>query len=124
MRHGSLELTMGCYTDPRLLDTAGALDALPALPLGGGEGDREAAQATGTDAWRSRALAPTLAPTTDNWGQAGSTSVRPNTTDHWGGSSLSGIPVISRGRLTKGGKVEPTGIEPVTSALRTLRSPS
>ncbi|NOT01124.1 MAG: site-specific integrase [Phycisphaerales bacterium] len=33
MRHGSLDLTMNTYTDPRLLDVAGALDVLPDLPL-------------------------------------------------------------------------------------------
>ena len=33
MRHSSIDLTMNTYTDPRLLDVAGALDALPALPL-------------------------------------------------------------------------------------------
>ncbi len=32
LRHSSLELTMQHYTDPRLLDVAGALAALPALP--------------------------------------------------------------------------------------------
>lgn len=32
MRHSTPELTMNTYTDPRLLDVAGALDALPALP--------------------------------------------------------------------------------------------
>jgi hypothetical protein len=33
MRHSDIKLTMGVYTDPKLLDVAGALDALPALPL-------------------------------------------------------------------------------------------
>ena len=32
MRHSSLDLTMNIYTDPQLLDVAGALDALPELP--------------------------------------------------------------------------------------------
>ena len=35
MRHGSLDLTMNTYTDPVLLDIAGALNALPDLPLDG-----------------------------------------------------------------------------------------
>lgn len=35
MRHSSIDLTMNVYTDPRLLDVAGALDALPDLPLDG-----------------------------------------------------------------------------------------
>jgi len=29
MRHSSLDLTMNVYTDPRLLDVGGAVDALP-----------------------------------------------------------------------------------------------
>jgi hypothetical protein len=33
MRHSSLDLTMNVYTDPSLLDVAGALEALPALLL-------------------------------------------------------------------------------------------
>ena len=35
MRHSSIDLTMNVYTDPQLLDVAGALDALPKLPLAG-----------------------------------------------------------------------------------------
>jgi len=34
MRHSSLDLTMNVYTDPELLDVAGAVEALPGLPLG------------------------------------------------------------------------------------------
>ena len=59
MRHGSIDLTMRTYTDPRLLDVAGALDALPGLPLDGGE-KTEGQQATGT--CDDRPLAPVLAP--------------------------------------------------------------
>ena len=35
MRHSQIELTMNLYTDPVLLDVAGAVEALPSL-LGGG----------------------------------------------------------------------------------------
>jgi len=35
MRHKSIDMTMRVYTDPRLLDVAGALRALPELPLEG-----------------------------------------------------------------------------------------
>jgi hypothetical protein len=31
MRHSSLELTMNVYTDPALLDVAGAVEAFPAF---------------------------------------------------------------------------------------------
>ena len=33
MRHSTLDLTMNVYTDPRLLDVQGAVEALPSLPL-------------------------------------------------------------------------------------------
>lgn len=59
MRHSTLELTMNTYTDPRLLDVAGALSALPDLPLDdGSKPDRM--KATGTDAGSS--LVPMLVP--------------------------------------------------------------
>ncbi len=47
LRHSSIDLTMNVYTDPRLLDVHGALDALPSLPLDDGK-DLERAKATGT----------------------------------------------------------------------------
>jgi len=31
MRHSSIDLTMNVYTDPRLLDVAGAMETLPEL---------------------------------------------------------------------------------------------
>ena len=41
MRHSSLDLTMNVYTDPTLLDVAGALASLPELSLGSiGKGER------------------------------------------------------------------------------------
>jgi len=60
MRHSDIRLTMQTYTDPKLLDVRGALDALPALPLTYGQ--PEAAKATGTVAFR---FAPGFAPTHD-----------------------------------------------------------
>lgn len=41
MRHSDIRLTLGTYTDPRLLDVAGALDALPRM---GPASEREAAR--------------------------------------------------------------------------------
>jgi len=59
MRHSSIDLTMNVYTDPQLLDVAGAVGALPDLPLeAGGKTGRE--KATGTDG-----PAAPLAPTSD-----------------------------------------------------------
>ena len=64
MRHSDPSLTANVYTDPQLLDVAGALDSLPALPLDG-RGEAERARATGTlgPATTWEPLAPTLAPT-------------------------------------------------------------
>ena len=62
MRHSSIDLTMNAYTDPKLLNVAGALDMLPALPLNDSS-NTEYQKATGTNAVDS--LAPNLAPTTD-----------------------------------------------------------
>jgi hypothetical protein len=36
MRDSKIDLTMQHYTDPKLLDVRGALDAFPDLPLDGG----------------------------------------------------------------------------------------
>jgi integrase len=65
MRHSDIKLTMNVYTDPKLLDVAGALDALPALPLDRGRTGREALRATGTEGGSARTLAPLLAPIAD-----------------------------------------------------------
>ncbi len=46
MRHSDLKLTMGVYTDPRLLDVAGAVEALPAL---GAAAEAVEGRATGTE---------------------------------------------------------------------------
>jgi integrase len=47
MRHSKLELTMNVYTDPELLDVAGAMEALPRLTVGEPI-QRETAGRTGT----------------------------------------------------------------------------
>ena len=69
LRHSSIDLTMNVYTDPKLLDVYGALDALPALPLNDNRQERH--QATGTEGANSL-LAPLLAPTPDNSSKLGS----------------------------------------------------
>src|SRR5205807_5459514 len=63
MRHSDIKLTMNVYTDPKLLDVRGALDALPILPLDGGNSQRETVQATGTEGSTPRKFAPGFAPT-------------------------------------------------------------
>jgi integrase len=47
LRHSTIELTMGSYTDPKLLDVAGAINRLPNLPLT--DPQESKAVRTGTD---------------------------------------------------------------------------
>jgi hypothetical protein len=64
MRHSKIDLTMNVYTDPKLLDVAGAMEALPSLPLGEGtQGQAIAVSATGTDDSTPSPLVPVLVPT-------------------------------------------------------------
>ena len=64
MRHSDVNLTMNTYTDPKLLDVAGAMEALPALPLMGREANEAiAVRATGTDDLAACQFAPTSAKT-------------------------------------------------------------
>ena len=64
MRHSTIDLTMSTYTDPRLLDVAGALDVLPSLPLDD-DPHVQRIKATGTGA---RTLVPMLVQTPGNHG--------------------------------------------------------
>jgi len=70
MRHSDIRLTMNTYTDPKLLDVHGAMEALPDLPLI--PTSSEAQQATGT-VGHPREFAPGFAPKTDNAGPRRST---------------------------------------------------
>jgi integrase len=64
MRHSDVRLTMNVYTDPRLLDVAGAVETLPNLPIDRDWLSSKAVdlQATGTDSTKS-CVAPMVAPT-------------------------------------------------------------
>ena len=76
MRHSTIDLTMNVYTDPKLLDVQGALDALPSLPLHDApRSQREIAKATGTDGKPSNLVAPLVAPATDFRGHSESFAV-------------------------------------------------
>jgi integrase len=69
MRHSTIDLTMNVYTDPKLLDVAGAVESLPALTLpAGNQTAANVLSATGTDDSAPSPLAPTLAPTTGKTG--------------------------------------------------------
>src|SRR5262249_24075753 len=63
MRHSDIKLTMGVYTDPKLLDVRGALDALPALPLQSEQSEGQTLRATGTGGEVARKFVPGFVPT-------------------------------------------------------------
>ena len=113
MRHSTLDLTMNTYTDPRLLDVAGALDVLPSLPLDDGP-NTERAKATGTDA---AALVPMLVPTTGNQGTHGATAgkVASNSSAHYSDASVA--TVDGSERMSRDDKKRVTGFEPATFSL-------
>jgi integrase len=77
MRHSDIKLTMGVYTDPKLLDVRGALDVLPTLALQGDQAEGEAARAMETGG-AARTVAPAVAPTADNRGVTLSFSGKPD----------------------------------------------
>ena len=61
LRHSSIDLTMNVYTDPRLLDVHGALDALPVLALKGIESPTPNSHpSAAADAPSERKSAPSL----------------------------------------------------------------
>jgi integrase len=77
MRHSKIDLTMNVYTDPKLLDVHGALDALPTLDLNSNpQAEAQTMRATGTDCQDfgvasnhlQSFVAPDVAPTSGNRG--------------------------------------------------------
>ena len=82
MRHSKIDLTMNSYTDPRMLDVVGAMDALPSLPIGAKPEAPESQRATGTDG--QSLVAPTVAP---NGVQSGATESIPDNSAVCGESS-------------------------------------
>jgi hypothetical protein len=64
MRHSDMRLTMNVYTDPRLLDIAGAVDVLPMLSIDATSAPVAISviKATGTESGCS-SVAPMVAPT-------------------------------------------------------------
>jgi len=82
MRHSRIDLTMNVYTDPRLLDVHGALDALPSLSLDT-ESIQTEAKANGTDDAIAPQFAPAFAPKTGKSSKCWSTldKTTPNATN-------------------------------------------
>jgi hypothetical protein len=125
MRHSDPKLTANVYTDPKLLDVRGALDALPSLPLGEGPTvERERARATGTDALGPCAVAPLVALNRGNERQTPyigdkATAELPNSV---GTARLDVTRSLAKdftvpiGLATGGSSVRPAGFEPATSS--------
>jgi integrase len=99
MRHSDIRLTMGVYTDPKLLDVRGALDALPGLPVQGSRPVGESYRATGTEG-RARTVAPMVAPTADKRGQSPSIAGKSAASGLPNTFAVSGSPDKRRGPLT------------------------
>ena len=141
MRHSKIDLTMGVYTDPKLLDVYGALDSLPSLNLDTSPStERQTMRATGTDnrdaVTDSRhpvtKFAPAFAPNSGQRGESVSFAVissddgderttRRATHANRRKPSEKALPAVF---ASKAYRVETTGIEPATSGLQSQRSPS
>ena len=127
MRHSKIDLTMNTYTDPRLLDVAGAVESLPALPLTGGTvADRIAVKAIGTEDSRASEFAPKFAPTLGKRCKPGSIpgkmAEKPDNRTDDRELAVSAFPDNDKGPLTTAVNgpclVGATGFEPATSWSR------
>jgi hypothetical protein len=97
MRHSGIRLTMGMYTDPKLLDVRGALGALHDLPLDTG---RPSERATGT----AGPFVPPFVPTEYKPSQMGTIPEKTDPAAHsegvTEGFAVSGCPVKRKDPLT------------------------
>jgi hypothetical protein len=127
MRHSDVNLTMNTYTDPKLLDVAGAMESLPSLPLGAGpQPEAVAVSATGTDNLSASPLVPVLVPTAGKPCILGSILDKATGTrgeaEVAGAVAVSACPVKRNNPLTSAvnglRKVETNGIEPSTPSLQ------
>ena len=88
MRHSDPRLTANVYTDPKLLDVAGALNQLPALDLEESADAPAEARKIGAG-WGARTLAPVLAPNSGNRCTQGSFPGKTEVGDTvWGGQGV------------------------------------
>ncbi len=148
LRHSKIDLTMNIYTDPRLLDTHGALDTLPSLNLDSPpSAERAAMRATGTDDRNAAAnrrrvesagatgksfVAPDVAPTLGNSGQSVSFAVISSDVDDQRVSKRltqenrveTKKKALSAVFADKAFEVEDNGVEPMTSCMPCKRSPN
>jgi len=122
MRHSTIDLTMNVYTDPKLLDVQGALDALTPLPLRCGESAEEiAAKSTGTDDFPASPLAPTRITPGKPWSSIVAREGRTDDDSPPVAPDIRSCPIKRNTPLTSGviGVLleRETGFEPATSSL-------
>jgi hypothetical protein len=116
MRHSDIKLTMNIYTDPRLLDVAGAVDALPMLRLSTEPTlpNPRRHQATGT-AGRKSLVTPSVTPTVVRTGPKESISDQSGAEQQ----QLANEQNPAKSQCFTGFLPEPArGVEPLTPALR------
>jgi len=134
MRHSDIRLTMATYTDAKLLNISGALDALPKCSPNEPSNDQpEVMRATGTDGTDGtgpQEFPPRFPPTAGRRGETESIPVilaadfgsKPRTDEGTASPSKPSKKALSEGFSDKAERVGMTGFEPATSASRTQRS--
>ena len=135
MRHSDIKLTMGVYTDPRLLDVRAAVERLPALPLSP-DVTATASLSIGDPANRRCAdpepgsVAPPVAPAPGRGGQreaSGDSKEVPKGFATRVGAAVGSASFVNESAPVSspditGARVGLTGFEPATSWSRTKRS--
>jgi len=125
MRHSDPSLTANIYTDPRLLDVHGALDALPSLPLSQDpDADRERVQAASTGTYGSPSVALSVALPGDKRCKTVVSADKTKSPDHASAGAhsvaVSGFAGTSKAFVSSPDNpclpIGATGFEPVTSS--------
>lgn len=131
MRHSDPSLTANIYTDPRLLDVHGALDALPSLPLAQDpDDDREPVQATSTGTYGSTSVALPVALPDDKRCDTAVSGDKTKSPDHLSAgahsSAVSGLAATSKAMVSRPDNsclpIGPSGFEPLTSCTPSKRA--
>jgi integrase len=115
MRHSDISLTMQVYTDPALLDVAGAMERLPELPIGPNSEDAPQS-ATFEELEPARTVAKTVANSEDKTCQK--ESISDSLADDEDSLQIQKNPAKHLG-FTGFSSVGATGFEPATSTSRT-----
>ncbi|VTR92837.1 integrase-recombinase protein : Uncultured bacterium genome assembly Metasoil_fosmids_resub OS=uncultured bacterium PE=4 SV=1: Phage_integrase [Gemmata massiliana] len=128
MRHSDIKLTMGVYTDTRLLDVRGTVEKLPTLPLTDGPGTTKGTITESRTSDDSASVTNPVAPTLFRGGHSGATpgTEHPNN-EHQNKAdgidvsvdAVNGKPSVTTS-VTEGHRVGLIGFEPTTSWSRTV----